>query len=1181
MADRSIVVRLRAEVNGFKQAFGEATKATEQTAKATEDAAKRADSSMGRMVQSAEKNRGAWDTAGATLSGFGAAAVGGLALATKAAMDWESSWAGVAKTVDGTPEQMTALESSLRGLARELPASHQEIAAVAEAAGQLGVAREDIVSFTTTMINLGEATNLSADDAATSIAQFTNVMGTSAEDVDNLASSLVALGNDGASTEADIMNMAQRLSGAGALIGSSEQDIMGLSSALSSVGITAEAGGSALSRVLQKMNTDVLEGGDGLEQFAEVAGVSAEEFAAKWRSSPVEAFDLFSQGLNRVKEEGGNAVGVLGELGIKSTEETRAILSLAGAGDLLSDSLATANSSWDENSALAEEVSRRYETAESRIQLAKNALVDAGISIGATVLPAFASLADGVADVAGWFADLPAPVQGTVAGLAGVTGAAGLAAGAFLLVFPRVMDTVQAFKQLNSDGLTSIAGKIGKVTLAVGALAAVPPVLNAVSDGLRGIDSASFDLGMNELTSGLLEAEKSGQVFENTMGDLYDSGALNKQMFEDLGSSVTEVANINWFQNLIGPLAASGIDDAKNRLTDLGDTFTMLAQTDMGAATGTFKAFMDEVEAGGGTFDEVMKVMPSFREHLAGVANELGMDGTDNAVLYRIAIGEIAPAADEASAAAAGMTDALDEAAAASEEAAAATDELIDALVQQGSAFLDSRESARQYAEAAGEAMTAAAENGKAWEDGTDKALENADAIDTLAQATLDNVESMRGAGEPVAGFMQEARDEIIKTAESMGASKEEAEAYADSLGLAPDDITTVVNLETEEAQAKWDTLWGDSGFRPPEVEVPVTVDTNPAVEGVQNFQGALSMEPPTDLSVGANTEPAEGEVQGFVGVLGGTQGDVSVGADTSMAQSDLYGALTEIENSGGTITIDGNPVTAEQALSQILSKTDGSTGTMGIDGNTSGALGALNGAVTIVNNSDGTITIKGNNSDAKSSADSAKGYADGKTGTIDVDGNNAGAKRSADSAASYADGKSASISVTANTSSARSAIQDLTRTRYVSIVARAVGPSSTGRRVAGFATGGPVYGAGTGTSDSIPAVLSNGEHVFTAREVAAAGGHDAMFRLRASIMDGLRFANGGGVEKGGYAAAPMSFTPAVRTSSASATVDTGAIASAVNSAMSSWQPVVNIGGRQFAGLMLEGQRAIRTAGGR
>lgn len=53
------------------------------------------------------------------------------------------------------------------------------------------------------------------------------------------------------------------------------------------------------------------------------------------------------------------------------------------------------------------------------------------------------------------------------------------------------------------------------------------------------------------------------------------------------------------------------------------------------------------------------------------------------------------------------------------------------------------------------------------------------------------------------------------------------------------------------------------------------------------------------------------------------------------------------------------------------------------------------------------------------------------------------------------------------------------------------------------FAVGGRVFGAGTATSDSIPAMLSNGEHVLTAQEVKNAGGHGAIYRMRQLLKHG------------------------------------------------------------------------------
>lgn len=178
-------------------------------------------------------------------------AIGGLAI--KASMDFETAFAGVNKTVDATAQELDVLRKGIIDMSKEMPATAVEIAGVAEAAGQLGVKKEDILSFTKTMVMLGETTNLTATEAATSMAKFANVMQVPAKDIERLSSVLVDLGNNGASTERDILELAQRIASAGKTVGMSAQDVLGLANALSSVGITAEAGGTAVSRVLIDM----------------------------------------------------------------------------------------------------------------------------------------------------------------------------------------------------------------------------------------------------------------------------------------------------------------------------------------------------------------------------------------------------------------------------------------------------------------------------------------------------------------------------------------------------------------------------------------------------------------------------------------------------------------------------------------------------------------------------------------------------------------------------------------------------------------------------------------------------------------------------------------------------------------------------------------------------------------
>ena len=120
------------------------------------------------------------DAVGALASALVAAGVvAGLKKVTEAlhecvdaSIEFESAITGVYKTVDGTDEQLQAISDGIKELSTVIPVSTTEIAAVAEAAGQLGIATDDVLGFTEVMIKLGSATNLSSEEAATSLARW-------------------------------------------------------------------------------------------------------------------------------------------------------------------------------------------------------------------------------------------------------------------------------------------------------------------------------------------------------------------------------------------------------------------------------------------------------------------------------------------------------------------------------------------------------------------------------------------------------------------------------------------------------------------------------------------------------------------------------------------------------------------------------------------------------------------------------------------------------------------------------------------------------------------------------------------------------------------------------------------------------------------------------------------------
>lgn len=309
--------------------------------------------------------------------------------AAKSAIDFESAFTGVRKTVDATEEEFSDLEKGIIEMSDRMPQSAADIASVMEIAGQLGIRGTDsLLSFTETMVRLGDSTNLSSEEAATAIARIMNVMGTATEDVGRFGSTIVDLGNNFATTESEITEMANRLAAGGKLAGLTEPQILALATAMSSVGIQAEAGGTAMTQTFNAIEKAVANGGDKLEQFATVAGMSADQFIQAWETDPITAIQSFIQGLGDLEETGGSAVLALDALGLSGIRQSDMLKSLSQSGDLLTNTLETANAAWNENNALTQESETRYGTLASKLSILWNNVKNLAISFGTLLMPA-------------------------------------------------------------------------------------------------------------------------------------------------------------------------------------------------------------------------------------------------------------------------------------------------------------------------------------------------------------------------------------------------------------------------------------------------------------------------------------------------------------------------------------------------------------------------------------------------------------------------------------------------------------------------------------------------------------------------------------------------------------------------------------------------------------------------
>ena len=429
---------------------------------------------------------------GGKMVAFGAAPTAALVMAGKAAVDFESSFAGIRKTVDASESDFTKLSDNIRQIAKISPISANEMNKIGEMAGQLGVRGVDnLTKFIDTVAKVGVTTNLSGEEAATSFARIANIMQEPIINVDRMASVVVDLGNNFATTEAEIVGFANRIAGAGKIAGLATNEIFSIGAAMSSVGVEAESGGTAVQKVLIAMNTAVTQGNGDLAVFAKTAGLTIEQFKDL---SAVERFQNFVMGLG---DAGDGAITVLEELGMQDQRLIRAFLSLANAGDLVINATKRGTTAWKENNAATIEAEKRFKTTESQLAIMRNNLYDLGITLGTVILPALNKFLTALTPLINKFAEFAEKHPNLIVGVLALGAGIG-ALGVVLFGLGIVIQGVSAALSVMGVFLAVISSPI---FLIIAAIVAVIAIIWVFRNQIFSIFQAVYDFILNIFTS--------------------------------------------------------------------------------------------------------------------------------------------------------------------------------------------------------------------------------------------------------------------------------------------------------------------------------------------------------------------------------------------------------------------------------------------------------------------------------------------------------------------------------------------------------------------------------------------------------------------------------------------------------------------------------------------------------
>ncbi|MGM9598693.1 MAG: phage tail tape measure protein [Faecousia sp.] len=459
-----------------------------------------------------------------------------------AAIDFEQGMAGVRRTVGGSEEEIAELGEAFKEMSTQMPITTSELASIATTAGQLGIARENVEVFTQVMAMLATTTDLTAENAATMLAQFSNITGTT--DYERLGAVVAALGDSTATTASKIVDMSTGISGTATIAGLSEREILAISAAVGSLGEEAAAGSTSMSQLIQRLYK-ATETGDSLEEFAAVAGMSASEFKTAWGQDAMSALVAFIRGLNDTERNGKSAIVVLDELGITNIRQSRALLKLANNTDLLTSSVELANTAWEENTALTEKAGIMYGTTQAQITMAQNSVNNLKIEIGNAFTPAInkmyqlvASLCDSIAT---FVAENPKVVK-AIAAL--VTGFASFVA--IVMVAKVVMIAFNAICSANPILLVAAAA-VSLITALV-TLVATEDDAEESTERLSAASQAQADhiAELNEEYANLVasgqEMSTEAQLLKSQIEEETEAFEEQKQTFDEVISGINEAS---------------------------------------------------------------------------------------------------------------------------------------------------------------------------------------------------------------------------------------------------------------------------------------------------------------------------------------------------------------------------------------------------------------------------------------------------------------------------------------------------------------------------------------------------------------------------------------------------------------------------------------------------------------
>lgn len=920
-AQRDVIVRIKADYRAFQADMKAAARSAKQASEEIEKSGKKSSSSLGQLLIDAKQHDEAWGKAGGAMLGFGAALVGmvGVSVAKYAAFD--KAMSRVQAATHESAGNMELLREAAIKAGADTAFSAEEAAAGIEELAKAGVSTGDILNGGLNgALSLAAAGELAVADAAEIAASALTQFKLSGDQIPHLADLLAAGAGKAQGSVADLGAALNQSGLVAASTGLSIEETSGALAAFASAGLTGSDAGTSFKTMLQSLNPNSKAASDlmddlgihaydaegafiGMSEYAGVLQGALKDMSAEQRNATMKtlfgsdavraANILYEQGAEGIRnwEDSVNAAGY--------AAQTAAIMQDNLAGDV-------------------EKLGGAFDTV----------FIKAGGGVN-DVLRNLTQSAEGIVDA---FGRISPEALSTTASIAGIVGVAALAAGGFMTLAPKAIETWTAFRSLGTEG-GKIPGKLGKIAkgaaIAGAALAALQ-IAGEIFSTKEVTTTTDYAEAIQKLVKAGAQAGSSDldgifQKWELSKGAESDAESVNS-----LSKAIGTLADPSTGQkvkNFLNPITSflgstpDEITQVEGKFEGLGSTLGDLVKAgDMEGTAATFRKVSEEFERNGLSAQDAMDAMPGYRDALKDVALAQGVVASDGELMVW-AMDGIAPAAVTAAQNANAVSDGLAEMGVSADGAVESLDKLLDALLASGLATMSSKEMAFQWADSLRDTKgeieeilatqsklgPALAKGGQDFNDSTDSGV-------AALQLFHDKIREGSAVAEQFATDSSKSQADVqaqlestynagVKTAEGFGMSTEAAIALTrEALG-----IPTNVDIKT----------WIDSAAETGAQEI------KDAVEGIPKM---------TNVKVIATDDGTVAVTQEQIASIRGRTVSTQVTDDGTILT--VQGGINNIEgtteqilvNDNGTVTVVQSKINSVTGKQEFIRVTDGGT---------------------------------------------------------------------------------------------------------------------------------------------------------------------------------------------------------------------------------------------------------------